>query len=151
MKTRVPQKLFHCFVALLLLVAGLASQSASAVTLPFYDGFDSSLGAGNLGTNAIDGTNWGFGTVTAGMQVGAYGQSYPGLQSPLAGSQGVHLTNITASQSIGGPVANISSGSVYASFLLKVNVKPSSAPTASSSSCTPRQLETHPHPGSVWA
>ncbi|MEI7533205.1 MAG: autotransporter-associated beta strand repeat-containing protein, partial [Verrucomicrobiae bacterium] len=100
--------------------------AGTAITFPFYDGFDASLGSGILGTNFIDGNYWQFGAPSTGMQVtNAVSMSFPGLQLPAAGSQGVQLTNTGVSQAIGGSIGSVSSGSVYASFLIKVTTKTS--------------------------
>ena len=117
-------------LALLLLALGLVSQPARAgITLPFYDGFNSTLSDGAL-TN-VD-AYWNLGTtgtnanllVAAGpmsITVGSYGMTYPGLQINPAASKGVRLINLTNSQAAGGQLTTaVTSGSAYASFLLKV-------------------------------
>ena len=98
----------------------LIQVASAATTLPFYDGFASSLTPDGGALTNVDAT-W---TNTAGFPniiVGsAYAQSYAGLQTPASGSKGAHLWN-GSSAAAGVQIATTAtSGSVYASFLLKV-------------------------------
>src|SRR5262245_59126334 len=103
----------------LVLLAALAmAQSVFAqVSLPFYDGFSYSAGA-TLAGNA----NWVAGNGTTQIKVGSTSLSYAGLQA----STGMDVSLIPTSSSARTYVnfAAQTSGTVYFSFLLKINSLP---------------------------
>ena len=87
MKNRTLPKMFKALFVLMALAAGLVSQPALAtVTLPFYDGFPSSLTPDGGTLTNVD-VNWTNTALIPNIIVGtAYAQSYPGLQTPASGS-----------------------------------------------------------------
>ena len=113
-------------IAVFLLALSLVGSSAIAqVTIPFYDGFPSSIGTGNLGPSGVDATAWSLGASSADITVGSsYALSYTGLQTPPSGSYGVDVKspNLASNtqRDVGAQYSSITSGSVYVSFLLKV-------------------------------
>jgi pectate lyase len=104
------------------MVAALAAQSALAVTLPFTDHFDYNEGM----LTAVSGGNWVAGS--AGLEISVSNAAAltapPSLET--ASGKGVKLSTSGTARRALAQFAGISSGSVYASFLL--NVQSGSSP-----------------------
>ena len=128
----------HCLVAIIGLMLW-QSGLAAAVSLPFYDGIPSTYTAGgSLGASGVGNANWTLGAPDTNIVVTTTdAQSYPGLLAPASGSQGVLVKKISNENSLQSVGVNfnavttngdgISTNVVYASFLLKVNARPTAA------------------------
>ena len=134
--TNTPRPVRFCLLVFAILLGSATPCVQAAVSIPYLDGFDYPASA-NLAGNG----NWTAGAGSTQIKVGAARLSYPGLQS----STGNDVTLIPTSSSARTYVNfnGQSSGTIYFSFLLKINTLPNAqrliayAFNSSSSSSSP--------------
>ena len=109
--------------------ASVTPSSVSTVSLPFYDSIPTNYTTGGtLGSSDVGEANWSLGYPDTNIVVTTTdAQTYSGLQAPSGGSLGVLVKPIDDENALAGVGVSfnpVSSNSLYASFLLKVNARP---------------------------